>query len=89
SVTGFPPTSTSRYVASARSWPEAMAAGPVAARNGAPLLLVDGRKPSGGRSARAWITANGYRYDRAVVVGSQASITDEVRARVADLLAGR
>jgi murein DD-endopeptidase MepM/ murein hydrolase activator NlpD len=77
------------YVASARSWPEAMAAGPVAARNGAPLLLVDGRKPSGGRPARAWIRANGYRYDRAVVVGSQASITEDVRNRVAQLLAGR
>ena len=76
------------FVASARSWPEAMAAGPVAARNGAPLLLVDGRKPSGGRPARAWITANGYRYDRAVVVGSPRSITDEVQARVASLLAG-
>ena len=76
------------YVASARSWSEAMAAGPVAARNGAPLLLIDGRKPSGGRRAREWITANGYRYDRAVIVGSARSITDEVQARVARRLAG-
>lgn len=74
------------WTATGRSFPDALAAGPAAARAGSALLLVDGQVRGGAPEAEAWIAEHAARLDGAVVVGGRAAITEDVAARIAELL---
>ncbi len=63
------------WVATGRNFPDALAAGPAAARSGSPLVLVDGLAVAGAPDSADWLAANA---GSLVVVGGQAAITDDV-----------
>jgi subtilisin family serine protease len=62
------------WVATGADWPDALAAGPAAASQGAVLLLVDGQSAAGSPSVTAWLTALGHTLRELVVVGGESSI---------------
>ncbi len=62
------------FVATGRNYPDALAAGPAAARSGSPLLLIDGENPAGSPESVTWLEEHA---DSLVVVGGPAVITDE------------
>lgn len=47
------------WLAQADNWPDALAAGPAAARNGQVLLLVDGQHPDSYPDTYAWLDEHG------------------------------
>jgi putative cell wall-binding protein len=78
------------WIATGRNFPDALAAGPAAARRGGPLLLVDGERVGGSAPADAWLDAHVGRLERVAVVGGTAAVADDVaRAAARRLLAGR
>lgn len=76
------------WVATGRNFPDALAAGPAAARAGSPLLLVDGTDADGGPESRAWLAAESGRLASAVVVGGGQAISDAAAEAVVEALAG-
>lgn len=76
------------WTATGHAFPDALAAGPAAARSGSPLLLLDGRRPGGAPDAEAWLVEAAERIHEATVVGGTAAITEDVRNHLAKLLGG-
>lgn len=64
------------FAATGRNFPDALAAGPAAARTRAPVLLVDGDDPDGSPASMAWLADAGV--TEVVVVGGPAAVTDPV-----------
>lgn len=64
------------YVATGADWPDALAAGPSAAREGAPLLLVDGADLDESPPTRDHLLRRRAELDRIVVVGGRATVMD-------------
>ena len=62
-------------VATGLNYPDALAAGPAAARMLAPLVLVDGLNPDGAPESVGWLLDNS---SAVTVVGGTAVVTDEV-----------
>ncbi len=60
------------WIVTGRDWPDALAAGPAAARAGAVLLLVDGPVPGGGPTAAGWLAANAPVEELTIVGGAAA-----------------
>lgn len=63
------------WVATGLDFPDALAAGPAAARSGSPLLLIDGRNPAGAPASTDWL---GRHAEGLKVVGGTAVITEDV-----------
>jgi putative cell wall-binding protein len=63
------------WVATGLDFPDALAAGPAAARSGSPLVLIDGRNPGGAPVTTDWL---GRHAEGLKVVGGTAVITDDV-----------
>lgn len=76
----------SAWLATGLDFPDALAAGPAAARDGAPLLLVDGTTAGASTESEAWLSAHAADLDAAVVVGGTAAVSEEVAERSAALL---
>ena len=74
------------WLATGVDWPDALAAGPAAAAQGAVLLLVDGKSAST-PAVTSWIQATGG-LTQLVIVGGEASVTPMAVATVAALLQG-
>ena len=74
------------WLATGRSFPDGLTAGPAAASLGHPLLLVDGRGLGGSPDSADVLRANGPSVVTAVAVGGDGVITPAARAEVADLL---
>lgn len=72
------------WIATGLAFPDALAAGPAAARAGAPIVLVDGLDPSGSPESHAWLAER--EAAEAVVVGGPVAVSDAVRDRVASAL---
>lgn len=68
-------TASDVWVATGLNFPDALAAGPAAARLGSPLVLVDGLNPDGAPDSAVWLHDNA---DDVVVVGGPAVVTDDV-----------
>lgn len=80
--------STTVWVATGLNFPDALAAGPAAARYDSPLLLVDGQRPGGSPDADAYLRAGAASLYGAVLVGGSEAISDPVSADVERLLEG-
>jgi putative cell wall-binding protein len=76
------------WAATGHAFPDALAAGPAAARLGAPLVLVDGRRAGGAPEPEAWLADETRRIEEGIVVGGVAAVSEDVRAHLAKLLAG-
>ena len=74
------------WFATGHAFPDALAAGPAAAREGAPLLLIDGRAVAGAPEPEAWVSRRSAQIDDAVAVGGQAAISEDVRTHLAKLI---
>ncbi len=74
---------TIAWLATGLNFPDALAAGPAAARTGAPLLLVHGMSPGGSPDSEAWLTDEASTLDGAVVVGGIEAVTEAVREEIA------
>jgi putative cell wall-binding protein len=75
-------SSTNVWLATGRDWPDALTAGPAAARRGSVLMLIDGLDPRGGPSTHRWLSAHREQVRGAWLVGGGNAITDEVAATV-------
>jgi putative cell wall-binding protein len=71
------------WLATGRNWPDALAAGPAAARAGVVLLLVDGVDPAGDPTIHQWLAARAGRVGSARVIGGPGVVSDSVAARIA------
>ncbi|MFP5322032.1 MAG: S8 family serine peptidase, partial [Acidimicrobiia bacterium] len=72
------------WLATGRSWPDALAAGASAGAAGAVLLLVDGSGLTGSPESAAWLAARPDLRD-VVLVGGPSSLSVEVESAVAAL----
>lgn len=72
------------WLATGRSWPDALAAGPAAGALGAVLLLVDGSDLAGSPASLAWLDERDP-LRRVVLVGGTASLSSGVESSVAAL----
>jgi putative cell wall-binding protein len=77
---------TTAWLATGLNFPDALAAGPAAARNDVPLVLVHGTAPGGSPATEAWLRQEADGLDGAVVVGGTEAVTDAVRAEIARLV---
>jgi putative cell wall-binding protein len=77
---------TVAFVATGRNFPDALAAGPAAARERAPVLLVDGQDTAGSPASVGWLDAAGL--TGMVVVGGTAAVSEPV-ADALELLVDR
>lgn len=73
------------FIATGKSFPDALAAGPAAAALGSVLLLVDGSDLAGSPDSRAWLTEQLGVIETVVVVGGVASVSGAVESQVATL----
>jgi putative cell wall-binding protein len=73
------------WAATGRSWPDALTAGPAAAAQGGPLLLVDGAAAS--PAADGWLDAN-RPVQRLHLAGGTAAISQAMADRLAAILEG-
>ncbi len=73
-------------VATGSDYPDALAAGAVAARLDAPLLLVDGRDLAASPAVGVFLAERGGRFDRGIVLGGTTALTDLVRDQLAAAL---
>ena len=73
------------FIATGRSFPDALAAGPAAAALGSVLLLVDGSDLAGSPDSRAWLTEQLGVIETVLVVGGAASVSGAVESQVATL----
>lgn len=76
------------WFATGHAFPDALAAGPAAAREGAPLLLIDGRQAGGAPEPEEWVGDRTEDLDDAVAVGGTAAITEAVRLHLAKVVGG-
>jgi lactocepin len=76
------------HVATGRDFPDALAAGPLAALARGPLLLVDGRDPSIPADTYAWLEARADDIEGAYVFGGGAVVTDAVVDRLRRAIGG-
>ncbi len=72
------------WLATGRSWPDALAAGPAAGAVGAVLLLVDGTDLTGSPASVAWLDDRAP-LRRVVLVGGTASVSSGVESGIATL----
>lgn len=73
------------WVATGRSWPDALAAGPAAAAEGSVLVLVDGTDLSYSPESRAWLGEQGRSWSEGVLVGGLSTISAGVEAEIRTL----
>jgi len=73
------------FAATGRNFPDALAAGPAAARNRAPVLLVDGDDTGGSPASLRWLADAGA--TEVVVVGGDVAITEPVADALEALVA--
>lgn len=73
-------------VATGRDFADALAAGPVLARAGGPLLLVDGQDAAQAEAVYAYLSAHRDDIERVLVFGGTAAVSDAVLARVEEAL---
>jgi putative cell wall-binding protein len=66
------------FTATGRDFPDAIVAGPVAGRDGGPLVLVDGRVPSGSPATYAFLRAHAERIEQLVTFGGPRAVSDEI-----------
>lgn len=71
------------YVATGRDFPDALAAGPVAAADDAVVLLVHGQDPAAAGVVYEWLAQHLGEIDRIVVFGGPAAVSPEVEQRLA------
>lgn len=72
-------------IATGRSFPDALAAGPAAAALGVPLLLVDGTDLARSPESQAWLLDNVGAIESVTLVGGMASVSSLVESQVASL----
>jgi putative cell wall-binding protein len=77
---------TTAWLATGRNFPDALAAGPAAARADGPLVLVDGVSPEGSVDTYGWLTARRDELAGAVLVGGEDAVSDPVSQAVARVL---
>lgn len=77
------------WLATGTAYPDALAAGPAAARAGAPLLLVDGPGLAGAPASDGWLLGNAARVGEATILGGAGAVTDDTAVYAGDLLGGR
>lgn len=65
------------WAATGESYADALAAGPIVARTGELLTLIDGRNAGGDGSAEDWLRAHADVLGEGIVIGGTAAITDE------------
>lgn len=75
------------FVATGRDFPDALAAGPVAAAARGVVLLVDGQRAGAAEVSYAWLTDHAEEIERIVVFGGPAAVSEEVVARLAGAVA--
>lgn len=66
------------YAATGADYPDALAAGPVAARTGGPLLLVDGQDPRAATASYAFLAERFDAVDRVVTFGGVLAVDADV-----------
>lgn len=71
------------HVATGRDFPDALAAGPVAAAAGSVVLLVDGLNAAGGAAALAWLERHRAEVEHLVVFGGPGAVTGAVVGQLA------
>lgn len=69
-------------VSTGGNYPDALAAGPLAATTRGPLLLVDGADPSAADPAYEFLAAHFAEIDRVVVLGGEAAVAPATARRV-------
>lgn len=84
SQAGFAPGAPVAYIATGPNFPDALAGGPAAARNGGPILLVT----SGAIPAVTAAELSRLRPGRIVILGGTAVVSDSVAARLAAYTGG-
>jgi putative cell wall-binding protein len=78
-------SSVQPFIATGRSFPDALAAGPAAAALGSVLLLVDGADLAGSPDSLAWLTEQLGVMTSVIVVGGAASVSGAVETQVSTL----
>jgi hypothetical protein len=76
------------WVVTGRDWPDALAAGPAAARDGDALLLVDGTDLDRSRAAQRWLLRS-WPKERATLVGGTSAVGRGTERDLAALIADR
>lgn len=71
------------HVATGHDFPDALAAGPVAAVARGVVVLVDGRNPAGSAATHGWLDAHRDEIERILVFGGPAAVSEDVVARLA------
>ncbi|HVM00054.1 MAG TPA: cell wall-binding repeat-containing protein [Egibacteraceae bacterium] len=74
------------WLATGRNYPDALTAGPAAARSGSLLLLVDGRSYDPTRNGLAWLSDKLLTVEQVRLVGGHAAITGDVQVQLAQKL---
>lgn len=69
-------------VSTGRNYPDALAAGPLAATTRGPLLLVDGADPSAADPAYEFLTAHFAEVTQVLVLGGEAAVSPATASRV-------
>jgi putative cell wall-binding protein len=77
------------YAATGRDFPDAIVAGPVAARTFGPLLLVDGRVPDNSPATFAFLRDHAGQITEIVVFGGPRAVSDEALDQLSAAAAAR
>lgn len=75
-------------IATGRGFADALAAGPIAALSGGPLLLVDGLDPAQADAVYGYLAEHRGDIGTVLLFGGTAAISEDVRARIAQALGG-
>lgn len=75
-------------LATGLAYPDALSAGPMAAAEGATLLLVDGRDLEASAATAEWLTEHAGEVASVVVVGGVDAVGDDVEQQAVSALAG-
>ncbi|MBA2316408.1 MAG: cell wall-binding repeat-containing protein [Euzebyales bacterium] len=75
------------FVATGWNYPDALAAGPAAALQRSPLVLVDGLELTGSPATTGWLAAQRGRLSSATVVGGAGVVTEQTATGIEALLA--
>jgi len=76
------------WLATGGSYPDALSAGPAAARAGAPLLLIDGARAAGAPEADRWLAGAAGRVTSLAILGGAAAIAPDAAVYAGEVLAG-
>jgi len=76
------------WLATGGSYPDALSAGPAAARAGAPLLLIDGARAAGAPEADRWLAGAAGRVTSLAILGGAAAIAPDAAVYAGEALAG-